>query len=195
MNFIWNENLGKLILRFNLGFLMLFHGGETILRTNNILASTAPVPAFIIWPLALLGEVIAPLLIMAGVFSRIGALFVAGFMVSALLLRHKVLFLRNQDMTRSEHVAFARRFGRRGRLVQGRRRFGRLVGTAVLGIAGMEMQDRRPSLRRCDRFVGDLIRRNGQVGRHGGRMDRTRDRTGNDDFFGFTHGAVTPKST
>jgi putative oxidoreductase len=88
MNILWNENLGKLILRFNLGFLMLFHGGETILRTNNILANTAPVPAFIVWPLALLGEVIAPLLIMAGVFSRIGAFFVAGFMVSALLLRH-----------------------------------------------------------------------------------------------------------
>jgi taurine dioxygenase len=31
--------------------------------------------------------------------------------IRALLLRHKVLFLRNQDMTRAEHVAFARRFG------------------------------------------------------------------------------------
>jgi len=28
-----------------------------------------------------------------------------------LLLRHKVLFLRNQDLTRADHVAFARRFG------------------------------------------------------------------------------------
>ena len=31
--------------------------------------------------------------------------------IKALLLRHKVLFLRNQDITRAEHVAFARRFG------------------------------------------------------------------------------------
>jgi taurine dioxygenase len=31
--------------------------------------------------------------------------------LKALLLRHKVLFLRNQDITRAEHVAFARRFG------------------------------------------------------------------------------------
>ena len=31
--------------------------------------------------------------------------------IRAPLLRHKVLFLRNQDMTRAEHVAFARRFG------------------------------------------------------------------------------------
>ena len=31
--------------------------------------------------------------------------------IRALLLRHKVLFLRDQDITRAEHVAFARRFG------------------------------------------------------------------------------------
>jgi taurine dioxygenase len=31
--------------------------------------------------------------------------------VKALLLKHKVLFLRDQDITRAEHVAFARRFG------------------------------------------------------------------------------------
>jgi taurine dioxygenase len=31
--------------------------------------------------------------------------------IRGLLLRHKVLFLRDQDMTPAEHVAFARRFG------------------------------------------------------------------------------------
>ncbi len=31
--------------------------------------------------------------------------------IRALLLKHRVLFLRDQDMTRAEHVAFARRFG------------------------------------------------------------------------------------
>jgi taurine dioxygenase len=31
--------------------------------------------------------------------------------IRALLLQHKVLFFRNQDMTRAEHVAFARHFG------------------------------------------------------------------------------------
>jgi taurine dioxygenase len=40
--------------------------------------------------------------------SRDDALFSE---VRALLLRHKVLFLRDQDITRAEHVAFARRFG------------------------------------------------------------------------------------
>jgi len=31
--------------------------------------------------------------------------------IRALLLKHRVLFLRNQDITRADHVAFARRFG------------------------------------------------------------------------------------
>ena len=40
--------------------------------------------------------------------SRDDALFAE---IRALLLTHKVLFLRSQDITRAEHVAFARRFG------------------------------------------------------------------------------------
>jgi taurine dioxygenase len=40
--------------------------------------------------------------------SRDDALFAE---IHALLLKHKVLFFRDQDMTRGEHVAFARRFG------------------------------------------------------------------------------------
>jgi taurine dioxygenase len=40
--------------------------------------------------------------------SRDDALFAE---IKALLLEHKVLFLRDQDITRGEHVAFARRFG------------------------------------------------------------------------------------
>ncbi|MCE3284938.1 MAG: taurine dioxygenase [Steroidobacteraceae bacterium] len=40
--------------------------------------------------------------------SRDDALFAE---IRSLLLRYKVLFLRDQDITRAEHVAFARRFG------------------------------------------------------------------------------------
>ena len=31
--------------------------------------------------------------------------------IKELLLKHRVLFLRDQDISRAEHVAFARRFG------------------------------------------------------------------------------------
>ena len=88
MGIIWNEDLGKLILRFNLGFLMLFHGGETVLRTNNILTNTDPVPDFIIWPLAFTSEIVAAIAIMIGVYTRIGAFLMAGFMFWAIILRH-----------------------------------------------------------------------------------------------------------
>jgi taurine dioxygenase len=43
-----------------------------------------------------------------GQASRDAALFAE---IKALLLKHKVLFLRDQDISRAEHVAFARRFG------------------------------------------------------------------------------------
>jgi taurine dioxygenase len=41
--------------------------------------------------------------------ARDGALFAE---IAALLRKHRVLFLRDQDITRADHVAFARRFGR-----------------------------------------------------------------------------------
>ena len=88
MGIIWNEDLGKLILRVNLGFLMLFHGGETLLFTNNILENTDPVPDFIIWPLAVMSEVISSILIIFGVYTRVGGFFIAGFMFWAIMLRH-----------------------------------------------------------------------------------------------------------
>ncbi len=43
-----------------------------------------------------------------GEASRNAALFTE---IKALLLQHKVLFLRDQNISRAEHVAFARRFG------------------------------------------------------------------------------------
>ena len=43
-----------------------------------------------------------------GEASRDAGLFAE---IKALLLKHRVLFLRDQDITRAEHVAFARRFG------------------------------------------------------------------------------------
>ena len=43
-----------------------------------------------------------------GVASRDSGLMAE---IRALLLKHKVLFFRDQDFTRAEHVAFARHFG------------------------------------------------------------------------------------
>ncbi len=53
---------------------------------------------------------------------------------------------------------------------------------AVLGVARMQMEDRRPGLAGIDRLFGDVGGRHRQVGRHGWRMDGPGDRTGKDDF-------------
>jgi hypothetical protein len=58
----------------------------------------------------------------------------------------------------------------------------RLVRLAGFGIARMQMQDRRPGLRRRDCLGCDLVRRNGKMRRHGRRMDRAGDGAGDDDF-------------
>ena len=88
MGFIYNDDLGRLVLRVNLGFLFLFHGAGFLRGQTNILTNTDPVPDFIIWPLAVLAEVASPIAAILGVYSRAGAFFMAAFMVAAILLRH-----------------------------------------------------------------------------------------------------------
>ena len=65
---------------------------------------------------------------------------------------------------------------------KGRERLGRLVGPAGLGIARMEMHDRRACLSGAHRRVGDLLRRHRKIRRHGRRVDGAGDGAGNDDF-------------
>jgi putative oxidoreductase len=88
-----NDNLGKLILRVTVGVLILFHGVHKILNPGS-LDSIGKQLSGINLPHALaygvyIGEVIAPLMIILGIFSRIGGLLVFGNMVFALVLAHR----------------------------------------------------------------------------------------------------------
>lgn len=84
------DDLGKLVLRLTLGILMLLHGisklGGGIGGIENMLVAHG-LPAFFAWGVYV-GEVIAPLLLIAGLYSRLGALLVAVNMVVAILLAH-----------------------------------------------------------------------------------------------------------
>ncbi len=62
---------------------------------------------------------------------------------------------------------------------------------AGVGVAGMQMQDRRASLGRVDGRSRDLIAGDRQVGRHRRRVDRAGDGAGDDDLR--HHSAVTVK--
>ena len=88
-----NDALGKLILRVTVGVLILFHGVHKILHPASLdfiskqLASIN-LPAALAYGVYV-GEVIAPLMVILGFFSRLGGLLIFGNMIFALVLAHR----------------------------------------------------------------------------------------------------------
>ena len=87
-----NEALGKLILRLTVGILILFHGVDKITHPARVdyIASALSASGF---PSTLaygvyLGEVIAPLMLIFGIFTRYGAIIIVINMVFAIMLMH-----------------------------------------------------------------------------------------------------------
>ncbi len=88
-----SDALGKLTLRLTVGILILFHGVHKILHPNSLDFIRKQLVSIDL-PQALaygvyLGEVIAPLMIILGIFARFGGLLVFGNMVFALVLAHR----------------------------------------------------------------------------------------------------------
>lgn len=83
-----HPDFAKLLLRLMVGGLMLFHGWHKLLSgvggIQSMLAAHG-LPAFIGYGV-LLGEVVAPLLLIAGILCRLSALTMIGTMVVAWLL-------------------------------------------------------------------------------------------------------------
>lgn len=85
---------GKLVLRVLLAVLILFHGVSKLIGGVGFISgmlAKAGLPGALGY-LVYVGEVIAPLLILFGVFTRAAALVVAVNMVVALLLVHTSQF-------------------------------------------------------------------------------------------------------
>ena len=83
-------DLGKLILRLVLGILILLHGIAKLkggLGGIPGLVAANDLPAFVAYGV-LIGEVVAPLMLLAGYHARIGALIIAINMVAAIVLAH-----------------------------------------------------------------------------------------------------------
>lgn len=89
------EDLGKLLLRLTIGVLMLLHGINKLLygteQVEGILVSVG-LPAFFSFGV-ILGEVIAPLMLIVGYKVRIGAVLIAFDMLMAVLLVHSAQLL------------------------------------------------------------------------------------------------------
>jgi len=85
-----SDDLGKLILRVSLGVLILLHGLFKI--SNGVggiagMLSSHGLPGALAY-LVLVGEVVAPVLVIVGLFTRLGALIIAINMVVAIVLAH-----------------------------------------------------------------------------------------------------------
>lgn len=90
MNTIVSEAAGKLLLRLALGLLILPHGLAKIpqgIERIGASLSSAGLPAFVAYGVYV-GEVIAPMMLMAGFFSRTSSLIIAVNMVFAIALVH-----------------------------------------------------------------------------------------------------------
>ena len=85
-----SDDLGKLLLRLTLGGLMIFHGiAKLISGPAGIkgMVAAAGLPEELGY-FVYVGEFIAPLLLIIGLFTRPAALVIAGNMVVAVVLAH-----------------------------------------------------------------------------------------------------------
>lgn len=96
MNSTKTEDLAKLILRLVVGGMMLFHGISKI--QNGIggieaMLAAKSLPAFLAYGVYV-GEIVAPLLLLIGLFTRLSALIFAFNMAIAVVLAHSGDFLK-----------------------------------------------------------------------------------------------------
>jgi putative oxidoreductase len=84
------EDLGRLVLRVTLALLLLSHGVSKLIGGVDFITGMLDnmgLPEAIGY-LVYVGEVVAPLLLLVGVWTRLAALIIAGNMVAAILLVH-----------------------------------------------------------------------------------------------------------
>jgi putative oxidoreductase len=94
------DDIGKLILRLTVGVLMLLHGISKL--TGGVsgiqkMVESAGMPGYFAFG-AYVGEVIAPILVIIGFYSRVGAALIAVNMLFAVGLAHRAdLFLLDRS--------------------------------------------------------------------------------------------------
>lgn len=89
-----NEDLGKLVLRTAIALLMLFHGVSKLIGGVDFITGMVAkmgLPSALGY-LVYIGEVVAPLLILFGIWTRAAALVLVANMIVAVLLVHTAEF-------------------------------------------------------------------------------------------------------
>ena len=86
-----NEDLGKLVLRLTLGILILLHGVAKLKGGVGFLMPMVQgigLPPWVAYG-AYIGEVVGPVMVILGLFTRTGAFFIFANMVFAVVLVHR----------------------------------------------------------------------------------------------------------
>lgn len=84
------NDIGRFILRLAIGGLMLFHGMNKLIYGNeqvNQILDSVGIPAFLGFGV-FLGEILAPILLIAGQWTRVAGFLIAGDMLVATMLVH-----------------------------------------------------------------------------------------------------------
>ena len=112
MQQLGNDAAGKLILRLTVGGLMLFHGVSKLMHQGSVdfiggRLTESGLPALLAYGVYV-GEIIAPLMLILGIFCRVGGLLVVVNMLFAVLLVHTgdILALTEHGGWRLELQAF-----------------------------------------------------------------------------------------
>lgn len=90
MDFMHNEDLGKFILRMVISGLLIFHGLHFLTGETNQMTALGLIfiPEFIGYPAAVTLEIVAPILAMLGIFTRLAGAGMAVFIIFAIGLNH-----------------------------------------------------------------------------------------------------------
>jgi putative oxidoreductase len=87
-----SDDAGKFTVRFTVGVLILIHGVSKIIDPGSVSGiggqmTALGMPAFLAYGVYI-GEVLAPLMVVLGIFSRIGGLLIVANMVVAIGMFH-----------------------------------------------------------------------------------------------------------
>jgi len=105
-NLLHNDAFGKLVIRLTVGVLILFHGVSKLIQPESLgfiraMLEGADLPTQLAYGVYV-GEVIAPLMIVLGIYCRLGGLLVVVNMLFAIWLAHSA-----EIFTLSDHGGWA----------------------------------------------------------------------------------------
>lgn len=103
-NVLRKDDLGKLLIRLSIGGLMLFHGIKKVMEWNATVKGMGGMLESKGLPSAMaygvfVGEAVAPVLIIIGLFTRAAGAVLAFTMVMAIAMAHRADILARDDMS------------------------------------------------------------------------------------------------